>query len=139
MGDSAPRPTVASAPPQASSSRLPPSSFTDRSIGSSRLKRSIDEVTPHVDRTDGPLEPPAKSRARSRTKAKAPVEPSQRVTRSSSRKQANTSPTEEPPRPVDCKKGKETRRRREPKQATSGELGRPRREGLRSRSAKSLS
>ena len=124
-------------PPQASSSRLPPSSFTGfRS--SSRLKRSIDEVSPHVEKIEQPTKSPVpkKSRTRSQTRTKALPESVKRVTRSSSRK------VTDPPRPaqpVEPAKNKESRPRRVPKKSRSGDLGGSKREGLRPRTAKSES
>ena len=124
-------------PSLASSSRLPPSSFTGFR-GSSRLKRSIDEVSPHVEKIEQPTESPVpkKSRTRSQTRTKALPESVKRVTRSSSRK------VTDPPRPaqpVEPAKNKESRPRRVPKKSRSGDLGGSKREGLRPRTAKSES
>lgn len=116
---------------------FPPPSLSllsGHSVGSSRLKRSIDEIAPGP--SSQSIDPvPKKSRSRARVKA----EPSDRQTRSSSRKTVTRPLAGTATVAADTKTEKESRLRRPPRRVQSSDLSvaRPRREGLRPRTTRS--
>lgn len=110
------------------------SMLSGHSVGSSRLKRSIDEVAPGP--SSQSIDPvPKKSRSRARVKA----EPSDRQTRSSSRKTVTRPLAGTATVAADTKTEKDSRLRRPPRRVQSSDLSvaRPRREGLRPRTTRS--
>ncbi|KAI0089433.1 hypothetical protein BDY19DRAFT_1056459 [Irpex rosettiformis] len=146
MSSSVPPPPSAIPPTSPPTSRRFPSSYTffsGRSVGSSRLKRSIDEVATKVGPAGELIEPRASKKARSRSRARAKVEPTDRKTRSSSKILTQPPPTAvaatAAAETVEARETRPRRTRGPTRMARSGDVGptQPRREGLRPRTAKS--